>query len=133
MSGVKTNDHVSDTKDVNASAVKGVNSICLSVRLFGALFFIRKEYQYMDTRIAIVGIIIENLDASAQINDILHQYAQYIIGRMGLPYRSRGLNIISVVVEAPQNIISALSGKLGMLPDVSTKTIYSKNIPADEE
>ena len=87
----------------------------------------------MDTRIAIIGIIIENLDTSAQINDILHQYAQYIIGRMGLPYRSRGLSIISVVVEAPQNIISALSGKLGMLPDVSTKTIYSKNIPADEK
>ena len=81
----------------------------------------------MDTRIAIIGIIVENLNVSSQINDILHQYAEYIIGRMGIPHRSRGVNIISVVVEAPQNIISALSGKLGMLPDVSTKTVYSKH------
>lgn len=87
----------------------------------------------MDTRIAIIGIIVENLDISAQINDILHQYAQYIIGRMGLPGRARGVSIISVVVEAPQNIISALSGKLGMLPDVSTKTIYSKQPSVSEE
>ena len=90
----------------------------------------------MDIRIAIIGIIIENLDSSAQVNDILHQYAQYVIGRMGLPHLSSGLNIISVVVEAPENIISALSGKLGMLPDVSTKTIYSnysKHTPVSDE
>lgn len=87
----------------------------------------------MDTRIAIIGIIVENLDISAQINDILHQYAQYIIGRMGLPHRTRGVSVISVVVEAPQNVISALSGKLGMLPDVSTKTVYSKNTSASGE
>ena len=87
----------------------------------------------MDTRIAIIGIIIENLNASSQINDILHQYAQYIIGRMGLPHHSSGVSIISVVAEAPQNIISALSGKLGMLPDVSTKTIYSKHTSVSRE
>ena len=81
----------------------------------------------MDTRIAIIGIIVESKDTSAQINDVLHQYARYIIGRMGLPYRARDINIISVVLEAPQDIISALSGKLGMLPNVSTKTIYSKH------
>lgn len=86
----------------------------------------------MDTRIAIIGIIVENLGASVQINDILHQYSQYVIGRMGIPHRSRGISIISIVVEAPQNIISALSGKLGMLPDVSTKTIYSKQPSASE-
>lgn len=80
----------------------------------------------MNDRIAIIGIIVENLEVSTQINDILHQYAQYIISRMGLPHRARGISIISIVVEAPQDIISALSGKLGMLPDVSTKTIYSK-------
>lgn len=87
----------------------------------------------MDTRIAIIGIIVENLDISAQINDILHQYAQYIIGRMGLPGHTHGVSVISVVVEAPQNIISALSGKLGMLPDVSTKTIYSKPLTVSGE
>lgn len=87
----------------------------------------------METRVAIIGIIVENLDISAQINDILHQHAQYIIGRMGIPYHVRGISIISVVVEAPQNIISALSGKLGMLPDVSTKTIYSKQTSVNGE
>ena len=102
---------------------------CLSIGApFGALFYIMEGVTIMDTRIAIIGIIIENLDVSAQINDILHQYAQYIIGRMGLPHRSRSINIITVAVEAPQNIISALSGKLGMLPDVSAKAIYSKHI-----
>ena len=87
----------------------------------------------MDARIAIIGIIVENLDVTTKINDILHQHAQYIIGRMGLPQRDHGISIISVVVEAPQNIISALSGKLRMLPDVSTKTIYSKQLSIDEE
>lgn len=87
----------------------------------------------MDIRIAIIGIIVENLDISTQINDILHQYSQYIIGRMGLPRHSQGISIISVVVEAPQSIISALSGKLGMLPDVSTKTIYSKQTSMSKE
>lgn len=79
----------------------------------------------METRVAIIGIIVENNRANEQLNKILHQYAEYIIGRMGLPYRERQIAIISVVVDAPQDVISALSGKLGMLPDVSTKTIYS--------
>lgn len=77
-------------------------------------------------RVAIIGIIVEDTSATEQLNDILHQYGQYIIGRMGLPYRERGINIISVVVDAPQAEISALSGKLGMLPNVSAKAVYSK-------
>ncbi|MCI6018942.1 MAG: iron-only hydrogenase system regulator [Clostridiales bacterium] len=80
----------------------------------------------MDTRIAVIGIIVENTDAAAQINELLHQYNSYILGRMGIPHRERGLSIISIVLDAPSNVISALSGKLGMLPNVSTKTIYSK-------
>lgn len=80
----------------------------------------------METRVAIIGIIVENSDVTGRLNDILHQYNTYIIGRMGLPYREKGIAIISVVVDAPQDVISALSGKLGMLPDVSTKTVYSK-------
>lgn len=80
----------------------------------------------MDTRIAVIGIIVENPDSVERLNDILHQYSQYILGRMGIPHQKRNLSIISVVIDAPQNVISALSGKLGMVPDVSTKTVYSK-------
>ena len=80
----------------------------------------------METRIAVIGIIIENPDSVERLNDILHQYSPYILGRMGIPYPKRSLSIISVVIGAPQNVISALSGKLGMIPDVSTKTVYSK-------
>ena len=80
----------------------------------------------MDTRIALIGLIVENPDSVEQLNRVLHEYSPYIIGRMGLPYRERGISIISVVVDAPNGVISALSGKLGMLPGVSTKTPYSK-------
>ena len=80
----------------------------------------------MDTRIAVIGIIVENTDAAAQINELLHQYNSYILGRMGIPHRERGLSIISIVLDAPSNVISALSGKLGMLPNVNAKTVYSK-------
>lgn len=80
----------------------------------------------MSTRIALIGIIVEKLDAVDKLNDLLHQYGKYIVGRMGLPYRPAGISIISVVVDAPQNMISALSGKIGMLPGITTKTIYSK-------
>ena len=85
----------------------------------------------METRIALVGIVVENYESAERINDILHQNGKYIIGRMGLPYAKRGVAVISVVLDAPQDIISALSGKLGMLPGVSTKTIYSKVIGAE--
>ena len=80
----------------------------------------------METRIAIIGIIVENTDVTESLNAILHDYGKYIIGRMGIPYRERSISIISVVVDAPQDEISSLSGKLGMLPHVSTKTVYSK-------
>ena len=80
----------------------------------------------MDTRIAVIGIIVENPSSVERINDVLHQYSEYIFGRMGIPHQKRSLSIISIVIDAPQNTISALSGKLGMIPDVSTKTVYSK-------
>lgn len=80
----------------------------------------------MDTRVAIIGIIIENKDSVEKMNSILHGYNEYIIGRMGLPYPKRKLNIITIVVDAPNDVIGALSGKLGMLPNVSIKTVYSK-------
>lgn len=80
----------------------------------------------METRVALVGIMVENKDSVEKINDLLHQNSNYIIGRMGIPYSKKNLSIISIVLDAPSDVISALSGKLGMLPGVSTKTIYSK-------
>lgn len=80
----------------------------------------------METRIAVVSIIVENMDSAGKINDILHNYGRYIIGRMGIPYHMRDISIISVVMEAPADVISALSGKLGMVPDVISKTVFSK-------
>lgn len=80
----------------------------------------------METRVAIIGIIVENKESIGKMNAILHEYTDYIIGRMGIPYPKRQINIISIVIDAPNNVISALSGKLGMLPNVNIKTVYSK-------
>lgn len=79
----------------------------------------------MEQRIAVIGIVVENEDSVEQLNEILHNYRQYIIGRMGIPYRQKGLSIISIAVDAPQDAISALSGKVGKLPGVSSKTAYA--------
>ena len=81
----------------------------------------------METRIGLIGIIVEDLHATEKLNQILHDYGTYIIGRMGLPHRERNLSIISVVIDAPHNVISALSGKLGMINGITVKTIYSKS------
>ena len=80
----------------------------------------------MENRVALIGIVVENLDATEKINELLHQYAARSVGRMGIPYHTRDVCIISVVLDAPQSEISALSGKLGMLPGVNTKTVYAK-------
>lgn len=80
----------------------------------------------LQTRVAIIGIIVENSDAVADLNNILHEYSQYIIGRMGVPYQKKGISIISVAIDATNDVISALSGKLGRLPGISSKTTYSK-------
>lgn len=79
----------------------------------------------METRVAVMSIIVENGDCVEGINALLHEYGEHIIGRMGIPYRKRGINIISIALDAPQNTISALSGKIGNLPGVSVKTAYS--------
>ena len=78
-----------------------------------------------DTRIALIGIIVENEDCVEQLNRLLHEYSEYIIGRMGIPYRKKAVNIISVSIDAPQDIINALSGKIGRLNGISAKTVYS--------
>ncbi len=81
----------------------------------------------MESRIALIGIIIENKNSVEKINTILHDYSDFIVGRMGVPYHKRQISVISVIVDASNEIISALSGKLGMIPHVSTKTVYSKS------
>ena len=78
-----------------------------------------------ENRIALVGIIVEDLSATEKINAILHECAEFIVGRMGIPYRQRGINIICIAVDAPQDVISTLSGQIGNLPGVSAKTAYS--------
>ena len=85
----------------------------------------------METRIAVMSIIVEDRDASEKINRLLYEYGEYIIGRMGIPYRKRGVSIISVALDAPQNTIAALSGKVGSLPNVSVKTAYSNVVGTD--
>lgn len=80
----------------------------------------------MESRVALIGIVVENSDSVEKLNHILHMYSKYIIGRMGLPYQKRKISIISVALDAPEDKISAISGALGMLDGVSTKTIYSK-------
>lgn len=80
----------------------------------------------METRVALIGIVVEDLNSAEKLNGLLHDYGQYIIGRMGIPYEKKGVSIISVAMDAPQDVISALSGKLGMIRGVTAKTIYSK-------
>ena len=66
----------------------------------------------METRVAVISIIIENPESVQAMNDVLHEYSEYVIGRMGIPYRQRGINIISIAIDAPQDAISTLSGKI---------------------
>lgn len=79
----------------------------------------------METRVAVMSIIVENTESTERINAILHEYGKYVIGRMGLPYHKRKICIISVALDAPQNTIATLSGKIGALAGVSVKTAYS--------
>ena len=87
----------------------------------------------MKHRVALLGIVVEDMSSAARMNEILADYGKYIIGRMGIPYREQGVSIISIVLDAPDNIISSLSGKIGMLPGVSAKTVYSKVFTDNQE
>ena len=79
----------------------------------------------METRVAVMSIIVEDVSAVERINGILHEYGEYIIGRMGLPYRQKKISIISIALDAPQNVTSTIAGKIGGLTGVSVKTAYS--------
>lgn len=81
----------------------------------------------MDTRVAIIAIIAKSNEPAEEINSLLHEYGQYIFGRMGVPYREKGVNIISVAIDAPQDVINSLAGKIGRIEGVSTKTVYSQD------
>ncbi len=80
----------------------------------------------MENRIALIGIIVENSESVGSLNSILADAARYVVGRMGIPYRERGVNVISIVMDAPNDVINTVSGKLGKLDGVSVKTMYSK-------
>ena len=79
----------------------------------------------METRIALIGIIVESTESVEQLNHLLHEYGSHIIGRMGTPYREKNVHIISVAIDAPQDVINALSGKIGRLAGITAKTVYS--------
>ena len=86
----------------------------------------------MDTRVAVIAIIIENIEAVETVNQLLYENREYIIGRMGIPNKNKGISIISIAIDAPQDVISTLSGKIGRLKGVSTKTAYSNVITKTE-
>lgn len=79
----------------------------------------------METRVAVMGIIVENRESAEKLNAVLHDYGDYIIGRMGIPYKPKNINIVSIAIDAPQDTISALAGKLGNIEGISVKTAYS--------
>mgnify|MGYP004670248421 CR=1 FL=1 len=85
----------------------------------------------MQTRVAVMAIIATRDDTVEKLNAVLHEFGEYIIGRMGIPYRSRGINIVSIALDAPQDTISSLAGRLGNIPGISVKTAYS-NVLSDE-
>lgn len=87
----------------------------------------------METRVALIGIIVEKEDAAEELNSLLHSYGKYIIGRMGIPYRHKSINIISVAIDAPQDVISSVTGKIGKIDGISVKTAYSNVITKTEE
>lgn len=106
-----------------AEDFSGVGFRCRA--LWDTAIFLFKEENDMETRVAVMSIIVENGEAVERLNAILHEYGEYIIGRMGIPYRERKVNIIAIALDAPQNTISALAGKVGSLNGISVKTAYS--------
>lgn len=105
--------------------MKGTENISITVplsRFDKGIFYLGG---FMETRVAVISIIVENNESVEKLNSLLHEYGEYIIGRMGVPYRQKKINIISIAIDAPQDTISSLSGKIGKLHGVSSKTAYS--------
>ncbi len=80
---------------------------------------------FMETRVALIAIIVEDISSSEGVNALLHEYAEFIIGRMGVPYHAKNINVISIAIDAPQDKINSLAGKIGRLPGVTAKTVYA--------
>jgi len=80
----------------------------------------------MENRVALIGVVVENKDKVVELNALLHEFSGYIIGRMGIPYQDRGVSIISIAIDAPGDIINALSGKIGKIEGITSKTVYAK-------
>ena len=91
-------------------------------------FLCMKKENTMETRVAVMGIVVENTDSVEALNALLHEHGKYIIGRMGLPYREKNIHIVSIAIDAPQDVLSALAGKIGNLNGISIKTAYSNVI-----
>lgn len=87
----------------------------------------------MESRVAVMSIIVENLESVEKLNAILHEYGNYIIGRTGIPYRQKSISILSVAIDAPQDVTSALTGKIGRLAGISVKTAYSGVVTRDDQ
>ncbi len=85
----------------------------------------------MQTRVAVMAIIVEEMNSVEELNAVLHEFGEHIIGRMGIPYKQKGINIVSIAVDAAQDTISALAGKIGNIPGISVKTAYS-NVVSDD-
>ena len=86
----------------------------------------------METRIAVMGIIVENVASVEALNSLLHDYRNYIIGRMGIPYKDKGISVVSIAIDAPQDVISTLAGRVGKLDGISVKTAYSSKVYGTE-
>ena len=82
----------------------------------------------METRVAVMGIIVSSMDSVEKLNGLLHEYSSHIIGRMGIPYREKNISVVSVAIDAPMDVISTLSGKIGKLEGITVKTAYSNVI-----
>jgi len=111
-------------------AYRGYISLFSNRKVYGILPHNQKNgrrIQMTESRVALIGIIVSSKESVEQLNRLLSEYGSYIIGRMGLPYKERNISIISVAMDAPNDVINSLTGKLGMLPGISTKTIYPKN------
>lgn len=93
---------------------------------FGEPFVFESEVLFVETRVALLGIVVECPDAVEPLNKLLHEFKDYIVGRMGIPYHKRSVNIISIVIDAPNDVISSLAGKVGALEGVTAKALYSK-------
>ncbi len=97
----------------------------LTYRTLSGYGFLLEEW-LMESRVAVISIVVENFSSVEKLNAILHEYGSYIIGRMGIPYHKRNISIMSVALDAPADVINTISGRLGMLEGVNAKTIYSK-------